>query len=270
MLSVYDLNQKHQHHNSTPKSENQTLHQQSNRNYSNLPEFKILDYLERLNIVKETSSEYHCLCPKCGDGGFKIDKNTGKYNAFKCGCDVKDIRECIRPWSEVKQSNNREQKSIRPYNWREWVYRDRQGNPLVKVRRVDDGQGKKKQWQEHWSGEKWVKGYGKVKLEDIPIYRYREIRQEIARGETIFVVEGEPCADILWQIGIPATTNIGGSGKWLASHTKDLEGARSIVLSPDRDKPGVKHMEEIASGIPSAKWLYPFPDCQYLTEIEKG
>ncbi|MDY6900010.1 MAG: DUF3987 domain-containing protein, partial [Cyanobacteriota bacterium] len=166
-----------------------------------------------------------------------------------------------RPWSEVKKSYNREHKSIRSKNFREWVYQDRQGNPLIKVRRVDDGQGQKKQWQEHWNGQKWVKGYGQIKKEDIPIYRYREIREAIARGETIFVVEGEPCADILWNRGIPATTNIGGSGKWLASHTKDLESAKSIVLSPDRDKPGVKHMEDIASGIPSAKWLYPFPDC---------
>ncbi len=259
--SVLVLEQKHQPNNSTPKSKNQTLHQQSPRNYRNFPEFNIFDYLERLNIVKETSSEYHCLCPNCGDGGFKINKKTGAYKAFKCGCEVKDIRECISPWSEVKKSNNQEQKSIRPKNYREWVYQDRQGNPLVKTCRVDDGQGQKKQWQKHWNGKKWVKGYGHIKKEDIPIYRYREIREAIARGETIFVVEGEPCADILWKLGIPATTNIGGSGKWLTSHTKDLTGAESIVLSPDRDEPGVKHMEEISFGIPSAKWLYPFPDC---------
>ncbi|MDJ0597111.1 MAG: phage/plasmid primase, P4 family [Pleurocapsa sp. MO_226.B13] len=63
--------------------------------------FRILDYLDRLNIVKETSSEYHCLCPVCSDGGFKIEKKSGKYHGFKCGCEVKDIREAIRPWSEV-------------------------------------------------------------------------------------------------------------------------------------------------------------------------
>jgi putative DNA primase/helicase len=64
--------------------------------------FQILDYLDRLKVVKETSVEYHCLCPVCGDGGFKINKSNGKYQAFKCGCEVKDIREAVRPWSEVK------------------------------------------------------------------------------------------------------------------------------------------------------------------------
>lgn len=69
--------------------------------------FKILDYLDRLEIVKETGSEYHCKCPVCGDGGFKIDKPTGKYHAFKCGCEVKDIREAIRPWKEVLSEGER-------------------------------------------------------------------------------------------------------------------------------------------------------------------
>jgi putative DNA primase/helicase len=64
--------------------------------------FQILDYLDRLKVVKETYREYHCLCPVCGDGGFKINKSNGKYQAFKCGCEVKEIREAVRPWSEVK------------------------------------------------------------------------------------------------------------------------------------------------------------------------
>ena len=48
--------------------------------------FRILDHLDQLNIVKETRSEYHCTCPVCQDGGFKIDKRSGKYHTFKCGC----------------------------------------------------------------------------------------------------------------------------------------------------------------------------------------
>lgn len=63
--------------------------------------FKILDYLDRLQVVKETSSEYHCLCPVCGDGGFKINKKQGSYKAFKCGCETKEIREAVSPWSKA-------------------------------------------------------------------------------------------------------------------------------------------------------------------------
>ncbi|MBW4532492.1 MAG: hypothetical protein KME09_01000 [Pleurocapsa minor HA4230-MV1] len=69
--------------------------------------FQILDYLERLNVVKETSNEYHCTCPVCGDGGFKINKKNGSYQAFKCGCEIKDIREAISPWSEASSQGSR-------------------------------------------------------------------------------------------------------------------------------------------------------------------
>ena len=65
--------------------------------------FDIRTYLDRLNIIKETSTEYHCSCPVCGSGGFKINKNNGKYYPFKCNCDLRAIREAIRPWREVKQ-----------------------------------------------------------------------------------------------------------------------------------------------------------------------
>ncbi|MGK7948468.1 MAG: phage/plasmid primase, P4 family [Xenococcaceae cyanobacterium] len=73
--------------------------------------FDIRTYLDRLNIIKETSTEYHCSCPVCGSGGFKINKKNGKYYPFKCNCDLKAIREAIRPWSEVKkQSEERKSK----------------------------------------------------------------------------------------------------------------------------------------------------------------
>ena len=73
--------------------------------------FDIRTYLDRLNIIKETPTEYHCSCPVCDDGGFKINKNNGKYYPFKCNCDLKAIREAIRPWSEVKeQSESRKER----------------------------------------------------------------------------------------------------------------------------------------------------------------
>ncbi|MGB5712018.1 MAG: hypothetical protein WBM44_14045 [Waterburya sp.] len=160
--------------------------------------------------------------------------------------------------------NQKPTKKIRPQQKRVWEYPDRNGNPLVRVIRIDDGEGgKPKRWQESWNGEKWVKGLKGIKRENIPIYKYQEIRKAIARGETIFIVEGEPCADALWQLGLAATTNIGGSGKWKPSDTADLKGASHLVLCPDRDLPGVAHMETIAQDFPHAQWLYAFPQSPF-------
>ncbi len=82
--------------------------------------FDIRSHLARLNVIKETPTEYHCSCPVCAEGGFKINKNNGKYYPFKCHCDLRAIREAIRPWKEVQeelegrksQDNPRKQEGI--------------------------------------------------------------------------------------------------------------------------------------------------------------
>ncbi|WP_420065519.1 hypothetical protein ACLB6K_24770 (plasmid) [Microcystis aeruginosa FACHB-524] len=150
-------------------------------------------------------------------------------------------------------------KPPRPAKTTHYYYPDRSGNALIRVTRKDNGNGEKSIYQEHWDGKQWVKGLGEIKRENIPIYRYREIKQAIANGESIFIVEGEGKADLLWSLGLPATCNIGGSKKWRESDTKDLEGA-SVILCPDRDVPGMKHCEAIAGDFPNAQWLYCFPD----------
>jgi hypothetical protein len=150
-------------------------------------------------------------------------------------------------------------KPLRPIKTTHYLYPDRLGNPLVRVTRKDTGSGEKTIFQEHWDGKQWIKGLGEIKRENIPIYRYKEVKQAITRGETIFVVEGEGKADALWSLGLPATCNIAGSGKWRPSDGKDLEGA-AVILCPDRDKPGIKHMESIFQDFPNASWLYAFPN----------
>ena len=150
-------------------------------------------------------------------------------------------------------------KPLRPIKTTHYLYPDRLGNPLVRVTRKDTGSGEKTIFQEHWDGKQWIKGLGEIKRENIPIYRYKEVKQAITRGETIFIVEGEGKVDALWSLGLPATCNIAGSGKWRPSDTQDLKGA-AVILCPDRDKPGIKHMESIFQDFPKANWLYPFPD----------
>jgi len=158
-------------------------------------------------------------------------------------------------------------KSIRPKQTRYWEYPARDGSRLVRVVRSDDGEGNKKISQERWDKDKkrWVPGYGKdedankVVRASIPIYRRAEVREAIAKGEPIHIVEGEPCADLLWKLGLAATTNIGGGGNFTLTDSMDLQGAKLIVIVPDRDKKGIEHAEKVAEHFPKALWLYPFP-----------
>src|SRR4028118_2091791 len=170
----------------------------------------------------------------------------------------------------------REKKAIRPRQTRYWEYPARDGSPLVRVVRFDDGEGSEAKWhQERWCKGKstrqtgWVVGTKDVPREDIPIYRYAEVRKAIANNELIFIAEGEDNVDRLWALGFAATCNIGGSGKWRESDTRDLQGAK-VVIIPDRDEPGINHAELLYQQFPEALWLYPFPNSKAWENLPKS
>ena len=91
-------------------------HNQSVLQAQSVDSFSILDHLDSLNIVKETSTDYHCTCPLCDAGGFKIDKKTGRYFSFACGCmdtdqGKKAVIQAIAPLELSYQSPRRQIKS---------------------------------------------------------------------------------------------------------------------------------------------------------------
>ncbi|XZO02886.1 MAG: DUF3987 domain-containing protein [Microcoleus sp.] len=177
---------------------------------------------------------------------------------------------------KIYYARPQEKKAIRPRQTRYWEYPARDGSPLVRVVRFDDGKGSKADWtQQSWGKCKssrqtgWIGGTKGVERENIPVYRYAEVKKAIANNELIFIVEGESCADILWGLGLAATCNIGGSGKWRSSDTTDLEGAK-VVICPDRDEPGIKHANLLHQEFPDALWLYAYPDSPAWNNLPKS
>jgi hypothetical protein len=77
-------------------------------------------------------------------------------------------------------------KPVRPAQTRYWEYPDRDGAPLVRVRRIDFGDGVKKKdiKQQHWDRDKndWVMGLKGIERASIPIYRRADIQKAIANN----------------------------------------------------------------------------------------
>jgi len=220
-----------------------------------------------------TSSSKSNPCPVCGrtkDGDCRISRD-GKMVLCHQNFDNAKTQQPDLWHFDGASSDNRcgvyvfkekTTKSIRPKQTRYWEYPDRDGSRLVRVERVDDGEGNKKVRQQHWDKniKDWVYGWGDVVRASIPIYRRAEVLEAIAKRQPIHIVEGEPCADLLWKLGLAATTNIGGGEKFTLTDSMDLQGAELIVIVPDRDKKGIKHAEKVAEHFPEALWLYPFPE----------
>lgn len=76
------------------------------------------------------------------------------------------------------------------------------------------------------------------------LYRLQEL-QKSNKTATVFIVEGERDVDNLIALGIVATCNAGGAGKWAADFNQHLRGRR-VVIIPDNDQPGRDHGAKVA------------------------
>lgn len=77
-------------------------------------------------------------------------------------------------------------------------------------------------------------------VERVP-YRLPEI---LRSKDVVNIVEGEKDSDSLFKLGFIATTNVGGSGKWLDAYGEYFDG-REVVIWPDKDKAGRDHARDI-------------------------
>ena len=64
------------------------------------------------------------------------------------------------------------------------------------------------------------------------LYRLPETQAAVQKGEPVFIPEGERDVDNLAKLGLAATTNSGGAGKWQDSLSVHLAAA-DVVILPD-------------------------------------
>ncbi|MFN8547762.1 MAG: hypothetical protein U0527_07255 [Candidatus Eisenbacteria bacterium] len=77
----------------------------------------------------------------------------------------------------------------------------------------------------------------------------------------VYLVEGEKDADNLHRLGLVATTNPMGAGKWRNDYNESLRG-RHVVILPDNDEPGETHARDVArrlSGIAASVRVVELP-----------
>jgi putative DNA primase/helicase len=79
------------------------------------------------------------------------------------------------------------------------------------------------------------------------LYRFPELIAADA-AKPVFCVEGERDVASLEALGVVATTNAGGAGKWRPEYGEALRG-RHVVILPDNDDVGRKHAEQVARAL---------------------
>lgn len=122
---------------------------------------------------------------------------------------------------------------------REWLYTDSDGKPLVTVTRKDLPKGKK-----------CFLPYDHVrKSETAPEIRPLYNLPSIAIADTVIITEGEKCAQVLIDLGIAATTAMGGANfSWQQTDFSPLTG-KNVIIWPDKDEAGQAYLENLKAGL---------------------
>jgi hypothetical protein len=71
---------------------------------------------------------------------------------------------------------------------------------------------------------------------------------DVIRTKSVLVVEGEKDCETAAKMGIVATCNAGGAGKWRDEYSECLRGKR-VAIVVDADGPGRKHAQQVAASI---------------------
>jgi predicted P-loop ATPase len=223
--------------------------------------YSILNHLEVLTPSKGSKTKYHC--PVCNSPNLDIQPRTGAYSCFTNNCTPKEIRTAIDKLQGKPQfipyqnpiPSHAWIKPIRPAQTTVYYYPTRDSQPLVQVKRIDSGDGSKKQFpQQHYdkATKTWKSTNPPHIKRQIPIYDYPIVQQAIQNGDWIWTVEGESTVEKLKEQGIVSTTTIGGSGGFhnYGSYDRDLIDAM-LISTPDRDLAGIKYSQNYIDLFPN-------------------
>ena len=166
--------------------------------------------------------------------------------AYKCmaGCDSKAVGDALRahgllPSIDADPTKRKRRRTIA----QAYDYRDETGFELFQVVRFDPKDFRQRRPDPNVSSG-WLWELGDVRR---VLYRLPELLHA-DRAERVYIVEGERDVDRLWTIGLVATTNPQGAGKWARTDRAALTG-RHVVILHDNDEPGRRHALEVAQDL---------------------
>jgi putative DNA primase/helicase len=187
------------------------------------------DFLNRLESVKSLPSGFSARCPAHSDHVSSLMVNAGKNQPIvvhcHAGCETSSVLTALGLSTT-----------------------DLMGKPkVVAVYRYVHADGSTAYEVERWTNPKTfrVRGQLPVPAERV-LYQLPALDWARSAGATVYVVEGEKCADRLISMGLIATTNVSGAGSWLAHYAEQLHGVHSVIIA-DNDVPGRMHARHVAS-----------------------
>jgi hypothetical protein len=213
------------------------------------------DFTRRFEKRTKTARGFMVRCPAHDDGKSSLSIGRSKDGGIllKCfaGCETKSVVEAMglemkdlfasEPKREFKipprTKPEPKEPPVKPVIEKIYTYTDALGREIYQVVRMKP----KTFRQRHGREGSWV-----WSMEGVERVLYR--LPEILKSDKVWIVEGEKDADNLADIGLTATCNVGGAGKWLDGYTDSLRG-KDIIICGDADKPGQDHVNLVFESV---------------------
>jgi len=216
------------------------------------------DFYSHYMEIKSTAGKWNkCLCPLHDDTSPSLSFN-GETGRFKCfGCNESGdafhfykLTHGLSSFPEVLQgicqdfgingsgSRSTTAKKNKSQIVATYDYEDENGSLLFQVVRFDPKDFRQRR-PDGKGGHIW-------NMEGVRRVPYR--LSEVLQADLVLVPEGEKDVDNLRELGFTATTTAGGAEKWRPEYNDYFSG-RDVVLLPDNDDPGRRHIEKIANSL---------------------
>ncbi|MBI1743550.1 hypothetical protein HYR54_10865 [Candidatus Acetothermia bacterium] len=206
---------------------------------------RVLDALRaRGGEPKRYGDHWQTLCPAHPDENPSLSISVGNDGKvlLRCfaGCPVKNVVYALGlEMADLFPAFQRreERQIITTYD-----YTDENGQLLYQIVRYDP-----KDFRARCPGKNgnWIWNLKKTRR---VLYHLPEVLSAVQSGQTVFVCEGEKDVESLCKLGLTATTNPGGAGKWRSEYSEALHGAQAVIV-PDKDEPGRKHAAQVTRSL---------------------
>lgn len=214
---------------------------------------EVEDYFGQIGVqAQATRGDWRdALCPFHEDRSRSFTFNV-KSGGWKCqaGCgsgglkEIADRSQIPFPRGSEPSTKHEPKKAAAQVLETTYDYNDEQGALVFQVLRYKKGASKTFRQRHPDGAGGWI-----WKMDGVRVVPYR--LPEILAADpaaTVFIVEGEKDVDNLLALGLVATSNHGGAGKWKNDHARHLVGRRVVIL-PDNDTPGRKHADVVAASL---------------------
>lgn len=205
---------------------------------------EIISHFEGAKPLNQNSYQVKCPVHQDDKASLTITEENNKILLYcHAGCNTKDILRAVNlTEKDLFNDPPKELKSEKPKVVKEYIYKDEKGNPVFKVLRFVP----KSFVQAKLENGKWI-----FNMKDVRYVLYN--LNNIVKNNKIYFVEGEKDADNLNEIGLIATTSVGGASgfnKRAAEYSEMLKG-KEVVIVPDNDTPGYNYAENIKKALES-------------------